>query len=339
VKKSDRYWLSAIVGLEHSKFLSLHKKAKMLYATLIPWATLCLLVFPSQTQGQAKTAIVDFHFRANLIVLKIVINGVPENFILDTGASRTTINRETTKGLGLKEAERTKARGVGGEVEASMVRVDSFAVGDIVLRDFTCGVVDMDELKKVIGGEIAGVLGFDFLSKFKITIDYKEKRLTFEQYEQEALEVFTIKGDRFISPKFKIELSRPDGSWEFITETPLPQIPVILEKKGVTGTVRIQVQEFHGLQLDQVIPFMESSISAQVKNFEKISSAKTKFGDKDCYVIEYKGRKDDADKRFKHLFFKVKENLYSVSCYANISEFASLCQDFDNIINSIQVLE
>jgi hypothetical protein len=290
-------------------------------------------------KAQTRTATTDFWLQGNLILLKVAINGEQKNFILDTGASCTTINKKTTEELDLKAVETGRARGVGGEVDVAMVRVDSFAIADIVLKDLSCGVADMEELSRVIGGGISGVLGFDLLSRFKITIDYQEKQLTLEQYEEEELEEFVIEDDHFRSPKYKIAFEKPDKSWEFITETPLSQIPVILEKKETTGTIHIRVQKIHGLSLDQFIPYIESSVSAQIEDFEKDFASKVQVGDNDCYIIEYNGKKDGIDRQFRHFFFKINENLYSISCSADADEFTTLATDFNNFIYSIQFIE
>lgn len=288
------------------------------------------------TEEQPKQTVVDFQLQANIIVLKLLVNGIPKNFALDTGASRSVIAKQDASELGLKEVMKEKGRGAGGEIEVSLARLNSLTLGNAVFRDFPCVVADLEEINKAVGGGISGILGFDFLSKFKVTIDYRERKLTFELYEHKELESFVIKGDLFISPRFKLELKRPDPSWEFIKETPLPQIPVILQKKGSTGKVIIQVQEVHGLSLDQLVPSLEASVAIQIKNFKKISSTKMKHESWDYYLMEYFGEKDGGDKQFKHFFIKIKEKLYSINFHADPSEFPSISQEFDKIFKSIR---
>ena len=228
--------------------------------------------------GSAEPMVLDFELRANLITVEVDINGVPRKFILDTGASNTTIARQAAHELALKDVEKGTARGAGGEIEISLVRVDSFTVKDYPLHDFTCGVADLCAVSSILGNDISGVLGYDFLSKFEITINYQQKHLILKPVEQEALKKYIIEDNRFTSPMFMFELHRPDDAWDFVTETPLPHAITFMKKAGTSGTITVQVRELHGLTLEQVIPIIESSIPAQIGNYTSVSETRTNIG-------------------------------------------------------------
>lgn len=289
--------------------------------------------------SMSRQTTVGFRLQVNLIIIKVEVNGVQKDFILDTGASCTTIRTSFIEELGITEVEKMKARGVGGEVDAAVVRIDSISVGDITLHDFTCGVVNMQDMSCVIGGDIAGVLGFDFLSQFMLTIDYRKKQLVLNKYPEEPMEAIVINGDRFESTKYRISITRVDSSWQFNTATPLPEIPVIIQKENSSGAVRVQVQALHGMTLDDVLKLIEPSLKARIEGYTEISSSRQKGRSGEYYIYEYTGKKDGKDLHFKHAVFKEEEFLCNLYCSADPDEYEKLIGDFERMIDSFAFLK
>jgi len=107
----------------------------------------------------------------------------------------------------------------------------------------------------------------------------------------------------------------------------------------MTGTAQIQDHELAlgGIpSLESVMPQIEQQLRSQISEFEKISGTTSQLKGKEVYVLEYKGWQEGTNLRFKHIFVKVKGNLFCIQCYAPISVFALLRQDFDRIIDIIQ---
>ncbi len=306
---------------------------KILLITLIIVSSLAFAL------DQPKTTTVDMELRLNLIVVTVDVNGVPKKFILDTGASHTVVSDKLAEELGLEEVERSRARGAGGEIDVTIVRMDSFAIGGLVVRDLSCTVASSEDMTCMLGEDISGVLGYNVLSQFAITIDYESKQLAFTQYEKEELETAVVSGDEVTSPKFRMKLERPNQSWDFITETPLPDMIVILEKQGTSGSVTVSARELHGIALSDLVPILEMSLPAQVDDYEKVSDATKTIAGHECYIVEYNGKKDGVDKRFRLHSFKQDENLYTIKCSADVAEFAVLSSEFDEIANTFQFLQ
>jgi aspartyl protease family protein len=84
------------------------------------------------------------------------VNGVEARFLVDSGASVTTISRSlaTRAGLG-GEGRRVLVQTANGMVGMDVARADSFAVGHIARSDFPIHVSDRD---------FANVLGMNYLS-------------------------------------------------------------------------------------------------------------------------------------------------------------------------------
>jgi predicted aspartyl protease len=118
-----------------------------------------------------------------LIILETIVNEAgPFRFVLDTGASGTIISPELAKKLGIQpnKDEPRKGAGAGGVVEVRGAMVKSFGVGETKLENLTVGIMDLAGLRKAIETEIDGIIGYNFLVKFRVTIDYPKQTVTFE---------------------------------------------------------------------------------------------------------------------------------------------------------------
>jgi predicted aspartyl protease len=292
-------------------------------------------------RAQAQSVTVDLQHRVNLIVVEVTINGVAKNFILDTGASSTVIDSKTAEELSLPEVGKGEAVVAGTKISVSMVEVDSIGIDSIVLYDFMCGVANISNVKALLGEDIAGVLGFDFLSKFEMTLDYCNKQITFDKCQVVPSEPICVE-DSAIVPGFGI-VRMPNDFWECTTETPMRQIPVAFYNtrySGLAATLQIQDHEIKGItSLASIVPAFELQLKSQIENFEKLSGQASKLGNKEIYVLEYKGSEQGIGLKFKHIFIVVKENLFSIICYAPIERFDSLEHDFDELIANIQFEE
>src|SRR5262245_4652341 len=169
-----------------------------MYWTMLVTLTVSILATAAPLLAAERSApvTVGFELKANLIVVDTKIDGVSKRFVLDTGASATVIARELAKELALKSIEKHSARGAGGDVEVSLVAVKSLDVGGAVVHDVTCAASDISGIEERLGGHIDGVLGFNFLSRFKLTIDYKAKKLILDRYPEKASAPDRVDGDQ-----------------------------------------------------------------------------------------------------------------------------------------------
>jgi len=124
---------------------------------------------------------------SNLLLVPVQVNGQHRgNFIVDTGAVTTVISHNMAATLGVDE-KTPGARidlgiaGVGG-FEGVVLRVPNVTFKTAKNSETFPQVVSINlkEMSKMIGTEVAGVIGFDFLDEYKLTLDYyaAEVRLT-----------------------------------------------------------------------------------------------------------------------------------------------------------------
>ncbi len=120
-----------------------------------------------------------------IITVKGTINGKgPFNFIFDTGASMTIIEKQTAEELGLcdRASATREALGAGGTLTSSILNVDSIKVDNIEARNIQVGVMDLSNLAKCgCLGELGGIIGYNFVKDHKVTIDYPKQEIFFEK--------------------------------------------------------------------------------------------------------------------------------------------------------------
>ena len=116
-----------------------------------------------------------------LILLPVRVNDQgPFDFILDTGAGTSLLTPELAKRLSVKIVGSKEGQSAGGSVAVSLAKADSLAVGDARIDDVDLGIVDLAHVGKTIGAKIDGDLGYNFLKYFRITIDYRDCEIHFD---------------------------------------------------------------------------------------------------------------------------------------------------------------
>lgn len=130
------------------------------------------------------SVIVPFELWRNHIYVKVTIDGKgPFDFIFDTGAGGVGINRRLLQQLSLKLLGATEARGIGGTDASEAYRIDSLRVGEILLSDLSAYAVDFSPIESTGWRKIDGVVGYDLLSRFVVTVDYAGHNLVFYRNE------------------------------------------------------------------------------------------------------------------------------------------------------------
>jgi len=91
------------------------------------------------------------------------VNGRPVEFIVDTGATLTTLSRAdaTRIGLDYRGGKPARAMTANGAVRGWQVSLASVRVGDVTVRDVEAMVLDTDGLSM-------GLLGMSFLNRFEM---------------------------------------------------------------------------------------------------------------------------------------------------------------------------
>lgn len=114
-------------------------------------------------------------------VVRVLINGRPHEFWLDTGASMTVVSTDVAIEAGVRlAANDTLSMGVvGGSIAARAVVIDTLSLGGFTARGITAALVDASTLRldytlengNAVRVPIDGVIGADLLRRMDIVID------------------------------------------------------------------------------------------------------------------------------------------------------------------------
>jgi predicted aspartyl protease len=114
-----------------------------------------------------------------LILVQVAVNDQgPFQFALDTGASRSMVSSELAQKLAIQTLEDSPATGGGGQIKILAGKVDSLAIGDVTVGDHDVGVAEfLTMLSAAADRKLDGIIGFNFLNQFRVTIDYPRRKL------------------------------------------------------------------------------------------------------------------------------------------------------------------
>lgn len=162
---------------------------------------------------------IPFRLSGNHLYVPVTVNCKERYWILDTGAGMSVISKEFAEELGLELKGDMKGKGAGGSVDISFATLPSLSLQGIEFDQQTVAVIDMTELNRLIDVESAGILGFDFLSRFVTKVDYAAELVSFYDpetfnYEGSGVELpLYFKNSVFMVPATLD--NEHSGSWLF----------------------------------------------------------------------------------------------------------------------------
>ena len=116
------------------------------------------------------------------LILPVKVNSQgPFQFILDTGASVVCLSQTTAKTLKLKGGSTEQALSASGMFDVNLVKTKSLSIGRALRRNMIVAVMDMEDMSEKLGCKIDGILGYDFLKSYQLTIDYPKQVITFKK--------------------------------------------------------------------------------------------------------------------------------------------------------------
>ena len=134
---------------------------------------------PSDVTLDPNAPPIPFDFASAHIIFKASINGRPPIWwLLDTGADEEAINSTRLKDFGLKTYAKSSATGGGNSAEYDYATGATFTLPGVKLRNQHVAVIDQTGLERALGMQLGGLLGYDFISRFVIEIDYEKKLMT-----------------------------------------------------------------------------------------------------------------------------------------------------------------
>lgn len=125
-------------------------------------------------------ALVPLKRKGLTAVVEAMINSTTKaNFILDTGASYTVISKQVAKELNIdldKKHPKIQLQTANGVIVVPLITLDSIEVSGLRVDDLAAVVHDFSN-----DPNIAGLLGLNFLSKFRMDLDTEKGILVLER--------------------------------------------------------------------------------------------------------------------------------------------------------------
>ena len=152
---------------------------------------------------------------SNHMVVRAKINGKgPYRLVFDLGAPVTLLGNKAAEESGAiaKDAPKSFLMAMRGEGD-----IKELEVGDLTAKDIPIVVLDHPTLK-VLGGFLGrpldGIMGFTFFARYRTTIDYQAKLMTFTPVDYEVRNLIKDLPDRLAGPKVaKRRVLAPSGLW------------------------------------------------------------------------------------------------------------------------------
>lgn len=162
------------------------------------------------------TQTIPIQFAGHRIVIPVTVGDhTPASFILDTGASRTSLDKDYAARVGIAGSERTEARGAGGgPIEVALARDVRVTFGDHTLKLDRTALIPFGPVSLRVGQPMHGVLGAEAFDAYVVELDYQNSEVTF--HERRAFKApanavrLPIKFDGTL-PIVRAQLTLPDG--------------------------------------------------------------------------------------------------------------------------------
>jgi aspartyl protease len=146
---------------------------------LCPGTSLVGLTDPAVLQSSAGSEVAFDLYNDNLLIVKATVGNIRDvMMILDTGTNPTVISKKIVnrrKLLGTTERLQTLA----GSIQSRNVILPNVEVGVLHVDSIRVIAQDLNSVERSLEISLGGIVGFDFLSTGRFTIDYQKKKIVF----------------------------------------------------------------------------------------------------------------------------------------------------------------
>jgi predicted aspartyl protease len=114
----------------------------------------------------------------NHVYVRVAAGDRTLDLILDTGAAQTSLDIGIARQIGLELGQPFRARGVGtGSIEGAQVKKGSVTLAGTSITQPVRSALDLSRLPRREGHRMDGILGFDFINRWVVAIDYVGQEL------------------------------------------------------------------------------------------------------------------------------------------------------------------
>ena len=120
----------------------------------------------------------------HLVVSSVFKDGSKGKWVIDTGASKSIFDQnlhELYRPLDGMSEELHSAGFNDKPIKSAVAQLDSFSLGNFEIKEMKVAIMDLSHINalylKTTQLNICGLLGGDFLMKYRVVIDYRKKRM------------------------------------------------------------------------------------------------------------------------------------------------------------------
>jgi hypothetical protein len=153
--------------------------------TLFSLGLVLAVALPARAQEAPKPVVVPFEtLPSGHMTIMVKVNGKgPYKLIFDTGAPLTLVNTKLADESGVMKAG--AKQGFSLLPSAQQVKIKEIDINGLKVEEMPAVVMDHPTVKAISdafedkAGPIYGIVGFPFFARYKMTLDYKARTLTF----------------------------------------------------------------------------------------------------------------------------------------------------------------
>ena len=135
--------------------------------------SLALVFALSQAAAPALVTRIPVEISNNHVYVKVLAGDRPLDFVLDTGAGRSPLDLGVATSLGARVTKAHEVRGAGaGSAAGGAIQPRRITVAGTSIDVNVTTAVDFARMTPREGRAIEGILGFDFIRRFVVAIDY-----------------------------------------------------------------------------------------------------------------------------------------------------------------------
>lgn len=175
-----------------------------------------LLTIPVVVKSQVLE--LPFEMVEDHLVIKLYINDQqPASFIFDTGAGMTVFDTHEAQQLGLQPSTQSTINGFSSSAAYDIVKGQSLTFSPTVrLNNVPFVLTDLSRLESAIGCQFQGIIGYDLLRKYVVSLDYTAQKLRLhrkiKQVDHTGYRAIPFRMYNNISiPQLEVSIQLPNG--------------------------------------------------------------------------------------------------------------------------------
>jgi hypothetical protein len=193
----------------------------------LPFAALVTLIAGPPAPPSTNVAGVSspLHvFRSGHIGVDVKVNGQgPFRLVLDTGSPVTFISTKVAKKLGIPGASGAAANsgmlGMGMSLNP-FAKLKSIAIGGTIVKNLDIMVLDHPIIQMLgsVEGPVDGIIGFTFFARFKTTLDYAARQVTFAPVSYDPPDIMKSMFQLLMNRNDAKRIVAPAAMWGFTVD-------------------------------------------------------------------------------------------------------------------------